>query len=102
MSENYSRLTSEFWQQYNILPTRFESANNDEMGLSEHIEEFSQRLIFCLISLVCSTLICFTDIREIVKVFQAPAVGIQFLQFAQNKFKTEIHHIMLKALFNSV
>jgi sec-independent protein translocase protein TatC len=86
MSENYSRLTSEFWQQYNILPTRFESANNDEMGLSEHIEEFSQRLIFCLISLVCSTLICFTDIREIVKVFQAPAVGIQFLQFAPGEY----------------
>jgi sec-independent protein translocase protein TatC len=86
MAENYSRLTSEFWQRYNILPTRLESANNDEMGLSEHIEEFSQRLIFCLISLLCSTLICFTDIREIVKVFQAPAVGIQFLQFAPGEY----------------
>jgi len=86
MSEKYSKVTSEFLQQYNILPTRFESANNDEMGLSEHIEEFSQRLIFCLISLVCSTLICFTDIREIVKVFQAPAVGIQFLQFAPGEY----------------
>jgi len=86
MSKNYSKLSSDFWQQYNILPVRFESANNDEMGLSEHIEEFSQRLIFCLIALLCSTLICFTDIRSIVKVFQAPAVGIQFLQFAPGEY----------------
>ncbi len=55
---------------------------DDEMALSEHIEEFSQRLIFCLILLVISTLLCFTDIRQIVQIFQIPAVGIKFLQFA--------------------
>ena len=30
---------------------------DDEMALSEHIEEFSQRLIFCLIILIGSTLL---------------------------------------------
>ena len=29
---------------------------DDEMALSEHIEEFSQRIIFCLILLLLSTL----------------------------------------------
>ena len=43
--------------------------NGDEMALSEHIEEFSQRLIFCMLSLVTATLTCFADIRQIVKVF---------------------------------
>ena len=56
--------------------------NGDEMALSEHIEEFSQRLIFSLIVLITAILSCFTDIKQIVKIFQAPAMGIKFLQFA--------------------
>jgi sec-independent protein translocase protein TatC len=59
---------------------------DDEMALSEHIEEFSQRLIFCLVILVIATLICFADVKEIVKIFQAPAIGIKFLQFSPGEF----------------
>ena len=33
--------------------------SGDEMALSEHIEEFSQRLIFCLICLILATLFLF-------------------------------------------
>ena len=54
---------------------------DDEMALSEHIEEFSQRLIFCLITLILSSTICFIDIKPIVQIFQVPAMGIKFLQF---------------------
>ena len=39
---------------------------DDEMALSEHIEEFSQRLIFCLVSLFLATIVCFADVKEIV------------------------------------
>ena len=63
-----------------------ESINGDEMALSEHIEEFSQRLIFCLLTLITVTLTCFADIRQIVKVFQAPAMGVKFLQFAPGEY----------------
>ena len=59
---------------------------DDEMALSEHIEEFSQRTIFCLITLLTSTIICFTHIKEIVKIFQAPALGVKFLQFAPGEY----------------
>jgi|TARA_B110000503_G_scaffold128421_1_gene199461 sec-independent protein translocase protein TatC len=59
---------------------------DDEMALSEHIEEFSQRLIFCLVILIIATLICFADVKEIVKIFQAPAIGIKFLQFSPGEF----------------
>ena len=56
------------------------------MALSEHIEEFSQRTVFCIIILVFITLICFVDVREIVKLFQAPALGVKFLQFAPGEY----------------
>ena len=59
---------------------------DDEMALSEHIEEFSQRLIFCLIFFLFATLVCFTDVKEIVRVFQAPAIGVKFLQFAPGEY----------------
>jgi sec-independent protein translocase protein TatC len=56
------------------------------MALSEHIEEFSQRLIFCLIFLFLTTLICFADVKEIVRIFQAPAIGVKFLQFSPGEY----------------
>jgi len=59
---------------------------DDEMALSEHIEEFSQRLVFCLLILTLTSLICFVDVREIVKIFQAPALGVKFLQFAPGEY----------------
>jgi sec-independent protein translocase protein TatC len=59
---------------------------NDEMAISEHIEEFIQRFFFCLICVSFLTLICFEHVKEIVKVVQAPALGIKFLQFAPGEY----------------
>jgi len=59
---------------------------DDEMSLSEHIEEFSQRLVFSITALITATLGCFADIRQIVKIFQAPAMGVKFLQFAPGEY----------------
>ena len=61
-------------------------ANDDEMALSEHIEEFSQRLVFCVLILIIATIFCFTDVKEIVRIFQAPAVGVKFLQFSPGEY----------------
>ena len=61
-------------------------AVDDEMALSEHIEEFSQRLVFCLIFLLLAIIVCFTDVKEIVRLFQAPAIGVKFLQFAPGEY----------------
>ncbi len=63
-----------------------EDIPSDEMALSEHIEEFSQRLIFCVSALITMTLVCFTNIKQIVKLFQAPALGVKFLQFAPGEY----------------
>ena len=62
------------------------ATEDDEMALSEHIEEFSQRLVFCVVTLVVATLFCFTDVKEIVRIFQAPAVGVKFLQFSPGEY----------------
>ena len=79
-------VSSEFFQKYGVAPKRFFSVNADEVALSEHIEEFSQRLIFCISLFFSSTILCFTDIKQIVKLFQAPAIGIKFLQFAPGEY----------------
>jgi len=65
---------------------QIKAIQDDEMALSEHIEEFSQRIIFCLLILLGSTLSCFADIKQIVKIFQMPAMGIKFLQFAPGEY----------------
>jgi sec-independent protein translocase protein TatC len=79
-------ILTKFNQEYGILPVRSNLLNEDEMALSEHIEEFSQRLVFCLILLSCFTVFCFADIKEIVKLFQAPAEGVKFLQFSPGEY----------------
>ena len=62
------------------------SSGDDEMALSEHIEEFSQRVVFCVCVVIVTTLISFTDVKEIVKIFQAPAIGVKFLQFSPGEY----------------
>lgn len=81
-----SDLSKQFFNEYGLLPVRLDSTTDDEMSLSEHIEEFSQRLVFGLILISLATIICFTEIKEIVKLFQAPAIGIKFLQFAPGEY----------------
>jgi len=68
------------------LPIFLSSSGDDEMALSEHIEEFSQRVVFCICIVILATLISFTDVREIVKIFQAPAIGVKFLQFSPGEY----------------
>ena len=36
----------------NTLPEAFQGIKDDEMALSEHVEEFSQRLLFCFLILI--------------------------------------------------
>lgn len=86
MLNEYSKLQTEFMQEYGISAIRSNSVVSDEMALSEHIEEFSQRFVFCIIVGFLLTAVCFADVKEIVKLFQAPAIGIKFLQFAPGEY----------------
>ncbi len=68
------------------LTIKMTTVEDDEMAISEHVEEFSQRFVFCLLFLTVVTILCFTDVKEIVKIFQAPAMGVKFLQFAPGEY----------------
>ena len=85
MLNKYLKNLNFFTKKSNSL-VQMNMAVDDEMALSEHIEEFSQRLVFCLIFLLFATLLCFADVKEIVQIFQAPAVGVKFLQFAPGEY----------------
>ena len=85
-------MLNNYFKNFNFTSTKPNSliqmnmAVDDEMALSEHIEEFSQRLIFGLTIIIITTFSCFAVIKDIVKVFQAPAIGIKFLQFAPGEY----------------
>jgi len=81
-----SQLIKRYGINFKQMRVKMSSPENDEMALSEHIEEFSQRLFFCVIFLIIAILFCFLDVKEIVKIFQAPAIGIKFLQFAPGEY----------------
>jgi sec-independent protein translocase protein TatC len=68
------------------IPIIMAAVEDDEMALSEHIEEFSQRLVFCAIFLLIAICLFFFDIKGIVQIFQAPAIGVKFLQFAPGEY----------------
>ena len=62
-------LSNQFFKEYGLMPVQLNLVTDDEMSLSEHIEEFSQRLIFGLILISIATFTCFTGIKDIVKIF---------------------------------
>ena len=86
MLSNLLKQTNFIYSTAKQSPVKMNMAANDEMAISEHIEEFRQRLFFCFIILILSTFVCFADVKEIVRVFQAPAIGVKFLQFAPGEY----------------
>ena len=76
----------QFLQKYGISLTPIQVASQDDTPLTEHFDEFAERLISCLTLFTLTAVCCFLDINEIVKLFQAPAVGIKFLQFAPGEY----------------
>jgi sec-independent protein translocase protein TatC len=81
-----SNISKDINKNSRITLLEMNTGGDDEMALSEHIEEFSQRTVFCIVIIILATLVCFADVREIVKIFQAPAIGVKFLQFAPGEF----------------
>ena len=44
-----SHIVNQTKEKFKRLPVKMNTAADDEMALSEHIEEFSQRTVFCII-----------------------------------------------------
>jgi sec-independent protein translocase protein TatC len=57
-----------------------------EMSLFDHLEELRQRIFYGLIGAMVGVVGCFTQVKPIVQLLEAPAQGVKFLQLAPGEF----------------
>lgn len=57
-----------------------------EMSLFDHLEELRQRIFYSLIAVGVCIVGCFTQVRPIVQLLEAPANGVKFLQLSPGEF----------------
>ena len=60
--------------------------NQVEMPLVDHLEELRQRVLSSLLAVVVSALLCLLAVKPLVRLLEAPASGIHFLQLAPGEF----------------
>ena len=60
--------------------------NEVEMPLVDHLEELRQRVLSSLLAVVVSALLCLLAVKPLVRLLEAPASGIHFLQLAPGEF----------------
>ena len=60
--------------------------NEVEMPLVDHLEELRQRVLRSLLAVVVSALVCLLAVKPLVRLLEAPAQGIHFLQLAPGEF----------------
>jgi sec-independent protein translocase protein TatC len=63
-----------------------EDLDDLEMSLFDHLEELRQRIFYALIATGLAIAGCFTVVRPIVQLLEAPAQGVKFLQLAPGEF----------------
>ena len=63
-----------------------ELPNEVEMPLVDHLEELRQRVLRSLLAVVLSALVCLLAVKPLVRLLEAPAQGIHFLQLAPGEF----------------
>ena len=56
------------------------------MPLVDHLEELRQRVLGSLLAVVLSALVCLLGVKPLVRLLEAPAQGIHFLQLAPGEF----------------
>ncbi len=57
-----------------------------EMSLFDHLEELRMRIFYALGTVIVGAIACFAFVRPIVRLLQAPAQGVKFLQLAPGEF----------------
>ncbi|OUC13735.1 MAG: twin arginine-targeting protein translocase TatC [Alkalinema sp. CACIAM 70d] len=63
-----------------------ELTDDVEMSIFDHLEELRQRIFYSLIAAGVGIVICFTQVRPIVQLLEAPANGVKFLQLSPGEF----------------
>ncbi|MEB3253794.1 MAG: twin-arginine translocase subunit TatC, partial [Synechococcus sp.] len=60
--------------------------NEVEMPLVDHLEELRQRVLRSLLAVVVAAASCLLVVKPLVRLLEAPASGIHFLQLAPGEF----------------
>nr|AIA21293.1 sec-independent protein translocase-like protein [Pyropia kanakaensis] len=60
--------------------------NDMPMSITEHLEELRQRTLLVFLFFLLAATVSFTQIKIIVAILQAPAIGIKFLQLAPGEY----------------
>lgn len=63
-----------------------ELPNDVEMPLVDHLEELRQRVLRSLLAVVIAAGVCLIAVKPLVRLLEAPADGIHFLQLAPGEF----------------
>jgi sec-independent protein translocase protein TatC len=88
---------------YNLTPISPIRIVEEEMSLSEHIEEFSQRFFFSFVISIFIVVYFFLQLDSLVLFFKEPAIGVKFLQFVPGEYVlTSVKIVLCCGLFTSV
>ena len=57
-----------------------------EMSLFDHLEELRQRIFYSIIAVFVAIVACFVTVKPIVRILEAPAQGVDFVQIRPGEF----------------
>ncbi len=63
-----------------------EVPNDVEMSLFDHLEELRLRIFYSLGAVLVGMILCFIEVKPLVKALEVPAEGVKFLQLAPGEF----------------
>ncbi|HEY9752914.1 MAG TPA: twin-arginine translocase subunit TatC [Coleofasciculaceae cyanobacterium] len=69
-----------------VVDLEDELSGDVEMSLFDHLEELRMRIFYALISVVIGAMACFTVVKQIVRLLEAPAKGARFLQLSPGEY----------------
>lgn len=70
----------------NIVDDDDDLPDEVEMSLFDHLEELRQRIFYSLIAVLGGAIVCFSQVRNIVRLLEIPAQGVKFLQLAPGEY----------------
>jgi sec-independent protein translocase protein TatC len=85
-TEPTSQVEPALYQPRQTPPADDELPDDVEMSLFDHLEELRLRIFYSLAAIALAVVGCFVVVKPLVKLLEAPAVGIKFLQLSPGEY----------------